>query len=182
MAILVSRIKETRSGFNYSDFMASVSSVLIDLENENYNEQNESCIQPINFDSYDDARKITRSADLEDWFTVLYKRVFWMFRFCEGSADSKKYQKRLKKIARRVQRGLIQDYTLFNLTDAEMEEQLTTDYNESDYDDYFDEREEKIERGDIVVKDYDVMEDSVGQFEAIDWSIFGDYTDYYYDY
>ena len=49
-----------------------------------------------------------------------------MFRFCEGSEDSKKYQKRLKKIARRVQKGLIQDYGFFNLTDEELEAQLTT--------------------------------------------------------
>ena len=126
MAILVSRIKETRSGFNYSDFMASVSSLLQDLEAENYNEKNGSCIQPINFDSHDDTKAITRSADLEDWFTVLYKRIYWMFRFCDGSDDQKKYQKRLKKIARRVQKGLIQDYTFFNLTDEQMEEQLTT--------------------------------------------------------
>ena len=45
MAILVSRIKETRSGFNYSDFMASVSAILQDLEAENYNDENGSCIQ-----------------------------------------------------------------------------------------------------------------------------------------
>ena len=57
-----------------------------------------------------------------------------------------------------------------------------SDYNEVNYDEYFEEREEKIERGDIVVKDYDAMNESVSQFEAIDWSIFGDYTDYYYDY
>ena len=57
-----------------------------------------------------------------------------------------------------------------------------SDYNEANYDEYFEEREEKIERGDIVVKDYDAMNESVSQFEAIDWSIFGDYTDYYYDY
>lgn len=126
MAILVSRIKETRSGFNYSDFMASVSSLLQDLEAENYNEKNGSCIQPINFDSHDDTKAITRSADLEDWFTVLYKRIYWMFRFCDGTDDQKKYQKRMKKIARRVQKGLIQDYTFFNLTDEQMEEQLTT--------------------------------------------------------
>ena len=60
--------------------------------------------------------------------------------------------------------------------------QFALDYDESNYDEYFDQREEKIERGDIVVKDYDVVSESVTQFEAIDWSIFGDYTDYYYDY
>ena len=49
-----------------------------------------------------------------------------MFRFCDGEGDKKKYQKRLKKIARRVQKGLIQDYTFFNMTDEQMEEQLTT--------------------------------------------------------
>ena len=45
MAILVSRIKHTRSGFNYSDFMASVSAILQDLEAENYDDENGSCIQ-----------------------------------------------------------------------------------------------------------------------------------------
>ena len=59
---------------------------------------------------------------------------------------------------------------------------LISDYNEANYDEYFADREEKIERGEIVVKDYDAMNDSVSKFEAIDWSIFGDYTDYYYDY
>ena len=49
-----------------------------------------------------------------------------MFRFCDGAEDKKKYQKRLKKIARRVQKGLIQDYTFFDLTDGQLEEQLTT--------------------------------------------------------
>lgn len=49
-----------------------------------------------------------------------------MFRFCDGEGDKKKYQKRLKKIARRVQKGLIQDYTFFNMTDEQIEEQLTT--------------------------------------------------------
>ena len=63
---------------------------------------------------------------MEDWFTVLYKRIYWMFRFCDGAEDKKKYQKRLKKIARRVQKGLIQDYTFFDLTDGQLEEQLTT--------------------------------------------------------
>ena len=164
------------------------------LEKQDYSD-NMTCIQPINFDASKDANKITRSKTLDEWFSVLYTRIYWMFRYCD-SGSARKYQKQLKGFARRVQRG--QNFTFMHLTDEEMEQALSSgkclttswvfwnnfkisDYDEANYDNYFVERQDKIENGDLVLSSNEDLDDAISAFEAIDWGIFGDY-DYYYNY
>ena len=55
------------------------------------------------------------------------------------------------------------------------------DYDETAYDNYFEERQEKIDEGEIIISSNDDLDDALSAFEAIDWGIFGDY-DYYYNY
>ena len=54
---------------------------------------------------------------------------------------------------------------------------LFPDYDEANYDDYFEAREDKIASGEIVVRDEDHIAESRGEFEAIDWNIFNNYSD-----
>ena len=56
-----------------------------------------------------------------------------------------------------------------------------SDYDETAYDNYFEERQEKIDEGEIIISSNDDLDDALSAFEAIDWGIFGDY-DYYYNY
>ena len=92
------------------------------LEKQDYSD-NQTCVQPINFDSSKDSNKITRAKDLNEWFTVLYKRVYWMFRYCDAGS-AKKYQKQLKAFARRVQKG--DKYTFMSITNEDIEQELSS--------------------------------------------------------
>ena len=58
-----------------------------------------------------------------------------------------------------------------------------SDYDETAYDNYFEERQDKIDEGELVFSSdaADGLDDAVSAFEAIDWGLFGEY-DYYYDY
>ena len=123
VAVLVARVKDTRSGFVFDEFMRQITSLLNDLENQNYTEENGSCLQPINFDASADIRKISRSKSLDEWFTVLYTRMFWMFRYCDKGVG-KQFMRRLKTAARRVERS--HKYSFQNLTDDQLEKHFTT--------------------------------------------------------
>ena len=172
---------------------------MTNLEKLGYSDD-QTCIQPINFDGSKDSNKITRATSLNEWFTILYKRVYWMFRYCDKNG-ARKYQKQLKGMARRVQKG--ENFSFMNITDNEIEENLTSgkrsfvfilvkflwrltntkllDYDEAAYDSYFEERQDKIDEGEIIISSNDYLDDTLSSFEAIDWGIFGDY-DYYYNY
>ena len=83
-----------------------------------------------------------------------------------------------------------------NITDEDIENELSSgkwhlvhpkckwlleDYDETAYDNYFVERQEKIDQGELIISSNEGLDDALSAFEAIDWGIFGDY-DYYYNY
>ena len=123
IAVLLARLTETRASFDYGVYLGDVVQLMTDLEKRDYSDD-ETCVQPINFDATKDANKITRAKDLNQWFTALYKRIYWMFRYCDKSRTGRKYQKQLKSLARRVQKG--QTFTFMTISDADIEQELTS--------------------------------------------------------
>ena len=123
IAVLLARLTETRASFDYGVYLGDVVQLMTDLEKRDYSDD-ETCVQPINFDATKDANQITRARDLNQWFTALYKRIYWMFRYCDKSRTGRKYQKQLKSLARRVQKG--QTFSFMTISDAEIEQELTS--------------------------------------------------------
>ena len=122
IAVLLARLTETRSSFDYGSYLADVVQLMTSLEKLGYSDD-QTCIQPINFDASKDSNKITRATSLNEWFTVLYKRVYWMFRYCDKNS-ARKYQKQLKGMARRVQKG--ENFSFMSITDDQIEADLTS--------------------------------------------------------
>ena len=122
IAVLLARTTETRASFEYGAYLNDIVNLMNTLEKQDYSD-NQTCVQPINFDSSKDSSKITRAKDLNEWFTVLYKRVYWMFRYCD-SGSAKKYQKQLKAFARRVQKG--DKFSFMTITDEDIENELSS--------------------------------------------------------
>ena len=122
IAVLLARLTETRASFDYGTYLADVVQLMTDLEKQDYSDD-QTCVQPINFDATKDANRITRASDLNEWFTTLYKRIYWMFRYCDNNS-ARKYQKQLKGFARRVQKG--QTFSFMTISYSDIEQELTS--------------------------------------------------------
>lgn len=56
------------------------------------------CTNPFDLDTGKDIKKIARTPNIDEWFQLIYKRTYWVFKNCPNG--SKHYLRTIKKMYR----------------------------------------------------------------------------------
>jgi len=136
------------------------------------------CTNPFNYDHFDSAYEIARAGDTNIWFQQLYEKVFWVFKDCKKYGRLKEFFRKVRRLYRQGVRS-DKDVDMFGeLNEAHMLAKFTsTDYDEENYEEYFQERSRKLESSLISApRKEDHHKPAQDEFASIDWSWTSDYN------
>jgi len=97
--VLLARQKKIRKNFDYSKWLLEIVDILEgarDVKDENGDRRE--CANPMDLDTGKDLKLISRAPSVDEWFQLIYKRIYWVFKNCPNG--SKHFLRNLKKMYR----------------------------------------------------------------------------------
>jgi len=175
IAILIARQDKLPKRFDYSSWVMNIILLMDEIDNVSVDGN---CTNPFNYDHFDSAYEIARARDTNVWFQQLYEKVFWVFKDCKKYGRVKEFFRKVRRLYRQGVRS-DKDVDMFGeLNEAHMLAKFTsTDYDEENYEEYFQERSRKLESSLISApRKEDHHKPAQDEFASIDWSWTSDYN------